>query len=392
MRFELEGYYLIEGPSRLVVVRGEAEVIGYRVTEGEALVIPAGRRFPARLSGSFYVLPSVGRVVDLDEGLYTSMEEAARLVSIYERPVIVGPSDSGKSTIAAWALNVSGGGFLLTMDIGQNEVHCPGFSSLAVASPPVLPGGSFRLVSSCFVGAFSPRGAEKRYLGCASILARLASSMEGKMVVDTDGWVSFPDGILLKAGLAGITGSDAVIAIGLEEKALDLLGSLVKAKLVEIPRPEIRAKDRGDRIRHRERLIARNLEGARTRVFKAGKTRILGLPLFKGTEISRDVLEQLYARAIYGERVGESIVVVARRTKGAQRREARHVRILQHGWERGLIVSIQGGGKPWLGIIEKIDYQKKTIHIYTSFDGNPECIIVGRERIDPRPYKGKIAW
>ncbi|MEB3860230.1 MAG: hypothetical protein LRS43_03365 [Desulfurococcales archaeon] len=198
-----------------------------------------------------------------------------------------------------------------------------------------------------------------------------------------------PDGVTLKAGLAGVVDADAIVSVGLSGDALELLRSLVRAKILELPRLVAKTKSREDRVMHRERLIAKNLEGAKTRAFKVSTVKFHGLPVFKGRELPKSELSKLDPRAIYGERQGEMLVLVSKRPQA----RAADVTYLKPGWERGLIASVMDkSGASALGLIEKIDYSRKLVHVYTGFKGLPDCIIVGRERIDPSPFKGRVSW
>ena len=380
---ELEGGVLLVGPGRLVVERGEFEVLGYVLGEGGELVVPAGRRVPGLARGRVVVEHSLAGVEPLPVEWYERVSRVAREVAGAGRAVIVGPTDSGKSTLAAWAANLSGSP-LLTVDVGQNEVFCPGFASLS-RDPPHVPGWARGGVESCFVGSFTPRGVESRYLGCASRLSRGG----GGLVVDTDGWIMGWEALYSKAALASVVGADLVVAVGLEERWARFIAESSGTRLLLVDRLVSGGKAWEERRLHRERLVARALQGAVERTYRAGDTVIAGAPVFQGDPLDpRPLSEVLGASVVYAERVGGEIVVVAR----GRPRARQGARLLRPGWERGLIAAVHAEGTVYPGLVVRVNYRGRSMSILTRAPSGARLVEVGVSRVDLDGFLGQAKW
>ncbi len=383
----LEGALLLEGPGRVTVRRGELEVLGAVVPEGDSIVVPAGRRVPALARSPVEAEHSLASVTPLPRGWYERVDNlASRIASEGERVMLVGPSDAGKSTLAAWIANKwAGGATLLTVDVGQNEVFCPGFASAAPVKPPVIPGAvDAGSVSSCFVGSFTPRQAVDRYIYCAG---RLAGS--GRLVVDTDGWVARWDGLASKAAVAAVAGADLIVAVDLGEREAAVLERLSGARVERITRLVESTKSREERRVHRERLLAKWIAGAPETSYKADKVPVIGAPVFNGDPVDpRLASDLLGVRVVYAERVGGEIVAVvrgrARRSPGA--------RLVREGWEKGRIAAVHAAGAVWPGIITRVNYRSREITVLTRAGPEAELVEVGSASVDASAYSGSAKW
>ncbi|WP_232502317.1 Clp1/GlmU family protein [Aeropyrum camini] len=382
------GSALIRGPGRIEVVEGAAEVLGGRVDEGSGLVVPAGRAVLARVEGRALLSGAVSTAGA--DASYERFDSIAREALPLGRVAIVGPSDSGKSTLAAWIVNKSGGGYrLLSTDIGQNEVYAPGFVALASPRSIVIPGldDSFSSVEPCFVGSFTPRGVESRYLACASRLA----SMAGQVVIDTDGWISLWEGLESKAALAIASRAKLVLAVGLPPRSARLLERVWGLDAVAVERLASQGgKTRGERALHRERLIALRTSGGRERRVRPGEAEIVGAPIFRGEPLPPDTLRTLHPTAIYGEKVDGDIVVVARR--GGRPGASPGLRVLREGWEKGLIAAVHTGSGTYVGVVTRASYREPWVSVYTRAEGDIAVLEVGRSRVDVDSLMGRAKW
>ncbi|MEM1873074.1 MAG: Clp1/GlmU family protein [Acidilobaceae archaeon] len=260
----LDGFLAVRGPAVVVVAGGLVEAMGFPVGAGFRLVVPRARAVLLRGENArIQVSGSPGSaLVELSSGeieeAYSVAREAAR-----RKSMIVGPVDSGKSTLASLVAGLAAASGarpeLLTIDVGQNEVYCPGFASLASVNPPVVPGStaSFTVERSCFVGSFTPSAMLERYKRCSLEL----SQSPPPLVIDTDGWVE-ERGLQAKAEIAVEAGVELVVALGLDREKLAVFESrgLEVASLKPLARS---AKTSEERRLHRERLIASKLAGAR---------------------------------------------------------------------------------------------------------------------------------
>ncbi len=382
---------MLEGPGAFTLESGSVEVLGYELSPGARVIVPVGRRVPARVvepSNASYTV----KVHALDPEFYERVDRlAGEIAGSYERLIIVGPSDAGKSTLAAWIINKwLGQGrdpLYATVDVGQNENYSPGFASSSIPEGVFVPGGPSRLYRACFVGSFTPRDALGEYLACGK---RVVDGWEGPVVVDTDGWVTPWEGAVSKAALSSILGADAVAVVGSQSLADYLSRVLGGAEVIRLdPLVSGAGKGRGERRAHRERLLAKVLAGGREHGYNVARVPVYGAPVFRGDPLDPSVIrETVGVNAIYAERVGDSIVVVAR----ARQRGPPGVSILRAGWERGLLAGLHYSDRVSPGLVTRINYRRRTLYILTREEEPPEYIIVGRARVDPGGFLGNAKW
>ncbi|MEB2836526.1 MAG: Clp1/GlmU family protein [Desulfurococcales archaeon] len=370
----LDGVYLVVGPAGLEMVSGEAEALGVSVGEGQRLVVPLGRRVPVLFRGA-RVLVSGGRVERGSLDVYRRLEEAARKVAgLGGRILLVGPTDSGKSTLAAWAVNLLGGkARLLTVDVGQNEYYAPAFEALLPGGallPGLAAGGS---LSTCFVGSFTPSRSHGRYIACASRLSRLAP---GDVVVDTDGWVARPEGFASKVSLAEAVGADYVVTLGLPRDYGDSLARAAgAAHVLSLGDLGVRRKDREERRVHRERLLAARLVGSRPRPIRAVETVLVGSPVFNCESKGH------MGPVVYSEDCGDRVVVVVKKPP-KPRRQGRLL-VLEEGWERNRIAAVLGDdGNHHIGLVERVNYRSRVFTVRTRYEGPARALLIGEARVD----------
>ncbi len=303
-------------------------MLGYRASREVRLVVPVGRS--VIIAGEGEPRISGGRSYMCDPASLKPLEEVRDSAGRSKNVVLVGPTDSGKSTLASYLYNSGLTAALASFDVGQNELYCPGFSATASPPRPFVPGSPAGEALGCLVGDFTPRGLEASYLYCASRLLRA----RGPLVVDTDGWVE-GEGLVLKAAMASFIDA-VVVAIGLEGRRRELLSYV--GDVLFVPRLAPRSKSRSERATNRDRLMASCLSGARRRVLPA------------------DVA------------LGPT----------------------QEGRLEGLLSSVLGGGQEHFAVVERASERTGTVTVLTRYDGDVDGLRLGRARIDLRSFSGLV--
>ncbi|MEB3816512.1 MAG: hypothetical protein LRS46_01015 [Desulfurococcales archaeon] len=375
---ELDGVYILEGPMGLELLHGEAVLLGFPVARDERLVVPIGRRLPVHFRGAkVKVFGGQLRRGSLES--YKRMQDAARRLSeLSGRILLIGPPDSGKSTLAAWSVNASGGNFsLLSVDVGQNEYYAPGFETLVHAGKrPLIPGLAMESLTTCFVGSFTPSRALDRYIACASSLSR----MNANILVDTDGWIAVPSGMASKAALAEAVKADYIVSIGLSESMAKGLAKAVGAELVNVSTESLvpgSSKSWEERRAHRDRLIAARLVGSNVIPIKAGETPLINSPVFNCDQVRVNL-----PGIIYAERCGDEVVLVVRGPRVNTNSIGRRTTILVDGWERNRLAAVVGeDSNHHIALINKINYKNKIIVLKTPYKGPPRAILIGEARV-----------
>lgn len=212
------------------------------------------------------------------------------LTALGERILLLGATDSGKSTFARYLVHrLLEAGLrpaYLDCDIGQSTLGLPATMNLAVPSEtlrtleegapfPPQPGASF------FVGSVTPRGHMLPLLvGCQRLLERAWDLGAHSVVVDTTGLIDpAQGGLALKQWKVELIRPHTVIALVKGRELEPILWPLRLAgspRVVELPvSPEARPRDRSERIARRQRLLNRYFHGAGLLSFPLGR-----LPIF----------------------------------------------------------------------------------------------------------------
>ena len=381
---------LLVGPGRLTVTRGSLRLLGYDLNPGDSVIVPAGRRLPALL-GDESGFEFTGRVEEYSIDSYRTLEEYSARAREGDRILVVGPSDSGKSTLSAFIVNTLASEgrdpLYATVDVGQNEAFCPGYASSAQPNPLIVPGSQGRLLRACFVGSFTPREQAYKYIACSS---RVIAGWSGPLIVDTDGWIAPWEGLESKVALAHTVRADTIVAVGMDERAVGFIRDTVPwARVIRVPKLVEGVKSREERRIHRERLIAKALLGASTIRISMERARIYGLPLFQGPPVDPAEASRLTGvRVLYAEVQSSGLLVVAR---SKPRNRLPRIRVLLEGWERGLLASVMDRGSPTPAVLLGIDYRSKSITLASKAEGE-DYIEVGKARVDPDSVLGKAKW
>ena len=377
----IEGFrdvILIEGPAGVEVVAGILEVFGRELSSGDRFVVPIGRSIPALLRGRIRV--SGGSVRRVSNDIYVFMERLAKtLAERHGRILLIGPTDSGKSTVAAWT-SVLSNSELLIVDVGQNEYYAPAFEAL-VKPPsrgPLIPGSNAELVRRCFVGSFAPSGALGRYISCA---AMLASRARDALVIDTDGWLSGYGALESKVALVEAVQPDTLVFLGVDARLREKIAAFARfSEIVAFDRPPVRVKSREERRLHRERLVALRIVGGREISLAASKVPVIGSPVFRcnnGPDPSKS--EVLGPGLVYIESCEGALVTVYRRKP---KRPLSGAKVLEAGWERGLLVGLVGSdGDHYLGVVRRVNYRTRVFTIITQYTDIPKGAILGTARV-----------
>ncbi len=385
---EKDTVWLLKGPGSLIVESGSIRVNGRQISVEKKITVPAGRSILINAEESA-TIKILGELLPLSKDNYAKYVSIAKSVSDAETIIIIGPTDCGKSTLASFIINIiseeKNQVSFLTLDIGQNEIYAPGFASVIQnIDPPLIPGATYGEIKNCFIGSFSPTRALNRYYFCAANL----SATKGSLIIDTDGWITPWDGIESKMALTKIVHATKVILLGINNEIAKYFEKRLGKELIlksECLTPI--KKSRSERKIHRERLIAQRLIGAKKYTLSLDRLDVYGGPLFFINELRKDEYNMLPIRNIlYAERNPLGIAVVSRTINPSTRYPG--IKVLPAGWEKGLIAAAICEGKESLAVIDRVDYSRKRITIYSKCA--PEAIIVGNAKISLGEFVGVL--
>lgn len=266
VRVERGSLLWVSGPARVSVIEGSLYASGVRVEKGSEMLVQAGR------GASLYAVDEDATVelvegsgashrVERDEEAMRTAVEWLRLVdSIAEtRPrlvAVLGPVESGKSTLSLWLANRLGGCYA-SLDPGQNELGTPCYYSAAPIEGTALSTKDLRPRWAWLVGCNAPEQCPWESVSAAAALASYTRRACSTTVVDTDGFVSGP-GLAYKTSILETLEPDATIVMERgPARQLARLARLYSGSVYTAPAtPErlVRSRSRRDRRVYRERM------------------------------------------------------------------------------------------------------------------------------------------
>ena len=346
----------VYGPSKVSIHSGQVLVSGRLMNKGE-FIVPSAR--------GVTIIAVADSVVELIQGSNSQYIVFNDISSIsawlkfmkniveggYKRVIVVGPPDTGKSTLVLWLYNMSQQLSMIETDIGQNEHGYP--ASLTCAEPPqnryyfmlqdIEPNYAW-FVGHVRVDLVIPR----HYL--AIVNARRVCGQ--KFVADTDGYV-YGAGYLHKVSVVEILEPELVIELRKpgEDCMFNSLRSLVDDYMcIESPYTHVKTRRTIDRRSFRNMMYSRLFREAKRVSVDTGLVANLC-----------SVVEEEGCRYYYCE--GKLLTEVYCKPRGVQKSSKRYVR-LRSDWGKGLIAGIRlNSGYDIPAVVERISIDKNTVII-----------------------------
>jgi polynucleotide 5'-kinase involved in rRNA processing len=189
------------------------------------------------------------------------------------------------------------------------------------------------------------------------------------------------------------------LLIGIQEKneLTFLLGALTETHHVSIESPSmLRKRDREERKLMRELGYKKYLRRAQAESFPLSWVQFdsvaFGMGAPPSREMCRKIEDELQAHFLYCEEMPKFIFIVLNKdqwldeelTEVFEHKLKRKVKIVQEGYEEGLLVALHGEKENFLGIgiVEGIDYERRTIRVYTPVRKNVASLHLGRVKLD----------
>jgi polynucleotide 5'-hydroxyl-kinase GRC3/NOL9 len=340
----------VAGPVRVEVSSGTVLASGFELASGESVIVKDTRGFTfyALEDSRICVVAGHGARWELvREGFQQTVAWQGIVEKVaekgYSRIAIVGPVESGKSTLTAWLYNATGL-CAIESDVGQNELGTPAAVSLAYGGKRVLTLQDLEPDLVFFVGHVSAAKVADLVVAGA---VRAARRCQG-FVVDTDGFVS-GRGLYYKRSLVEALEADLVIAM----EPLDPAPfSATSADVIRAPRPPLaRERSRVDRRSFRQRAYASMF--APSPPTPLAPSRFVGLCelVELGEELRGKAVAYRCEDGLYLERLGAGYV-----------KAPEGVRVLPHRWWKGLLVGLKlSDGREELAVIERASFHEGVV-------------------------------
>jgi len=283
---------LVSGPASLMLIDGEAEVLGAPIEKEEKLLVREEKQIPIEAVTDSIIQISLGDVASCTEiqgtTIPSSWKSLAEATLEMPNPKIltIGTTDSGKSTLCTFLANMllekHPRVYVIDADVGQSDIGPPATIGLGVTEEYVSSLAELDPFSMFFVGHTSPTPARDKVIYGIRRLMELASTNGDPLIMNTDGWISGEAACTFKARMINEVCPSLVAAIQ-TDKELNPIVETTKTPTVIVQSPTAAKKrDREERRRLRELSYRKHLTGAIFRSLDFNKLRLVGAEVRNG--------------------------------------------------------------------------------------------------------------
>jgi polynucleotide 5'-hydroxyl-kinase GRC3/NOL9 len=251
-----------------------------------------------------------------------------------------------------------------------------------------------------FIGTTSPSSVtEKVKEAMVSLKKEALESNLDYVLVNSDGWIEGDDAVNYKQQLIETINPDIIIGIQKNDELTNLLSTLGKYQKVIVESPQIiNQRSREKRKNLRELGYQKYLRNSKLLSFPLGWLKIENGDLLGLTRTRQSIKE---ARRIYdllgmkplhiaeqSDRItiiiGKKRWINAENLKKAEEATKKKVIVVRKGEEEGLLTGLYNSDGKFLGIgvIQEIDYLRKTLKFLTSVSETIATASIGKVKLD----------
>lgn len=256
-------------------------------------------------------------------------EAAARFLEAAGLTLVLGGTDSGKSTLCRYLIYrayVAGEPVaMIDCDLGQSHLGPPATLGLGLY-PPRRPGDDGLFPEGLyFIGQTSPVGQiVEVVVGTRRLADQARQQKMNRIVVNTSGFIQGPGAHLLKWAQVELLAPRLILALERAQELAPILIPLTRqcpTTVVRLPVSErATPKSLEYRRQYREARFARYFQGSRRYLFPLRQMAWRGLPLGQGEPLSPSQREQLGAYlptpVLYGEQGVAKLVLIGKHFLG----------------------------------------------------------------------------
>jgi len=408
-RVQLEPGQVIRiiGPARVRVISGQVLVLGAIFDTGKEFFVHQYRSYAIKGLVESLVeirLESGGSLENPLPGEEIIDEWVSAIDSLIQRDcrriVVMGPSDSGKTSIAALIANRSLlRGYrvgVIDADVGQADIGPPSTVSATIVPRQILWLRELRAQYIRFIGSITPQRNERKIVAAVVELAnRLIQAGVDTIIVDTDGWVQGINSIEYKAEITRFIKAHSVVVVGDQQLYQGIKnvfqGLPCGAVFLESPRVR-RERSREDRRILRKEAYRRYLTPLFERVVDLGKVSLYGSCFFSGRRLrgyEAELQRLLHVNVLAVSETSDTYYVVTsgqsspQHVAAATEKLGKQVYILDINLARNAVLSIIGSDyeEKAIGLLKDIDFNKNAATIATPYTGEVRGIIFGSIRL-----------
>ncbi|HWQ17885.1 MAG TPA: Clp1/GlmU family protein [Sulfolobales archaeon] len=391
----------IRGPARISVIDGECYISGAKLLKGSQIIVSAykSQAIYSRSRARVEIELGEGAGVDVakpeEEPLFEWLEAAYKLAAKGSRVVVIGPTESGKTSFSVLLANIAIEQGLrpciVDGDVGQEDIGPPGFVALSCPSKQFVWLRDLEPQAMRFIGHNNPLMGSYRLVASIADLVSKASNQGDLIVINTDGWVSSPQAIEMKLDIARYVEASHIVALA----GGSFMGHLPRkgfAEIVVLRSPQgVRVRSREERRVLRSQAYKKAFEGSVQRSFSIGEVIITGSCLFSGNPVSGEELSQLSealsVKVLYASILENTIYALTEGGRESDKplrlRDGREVVVIPKGSEKGLLCSLVSRTREEFPcIVDSIDTESLRINVVTRYQGDVSAIIIGRIKLD----------
>jgi polynucleotide 5'-hydroxyl-kinase GRC3/NOL9 len=264
--------------------------------------------------------------------------------------MVAGGVDSGKSSFCTYLINKliseKCSVAVLDCDIGQSDVGPPCTVAYAFVTKPVTDLFDLKAENATFVGVTSPsEDVNKTIKGAASLKTEASKRNVDFVVVNTDGWVAEEEAVDYKVQLAEKLSPDVIFGIQQNNELETLLAKLEGFRKIRIDSAlAVKERSKEKRKTLRELGYVKYLTNSKVRTWRLSRLNI------------------------------EKPNPLCLRQKP------------EDNQQKGLLLGLHDAQKKFLGIgiLQGIDYERKSLKVFTSVTTTPVNVAVGKVRLDDK--------
>lgn len=414
---------LIEGKTKIRLLKGKASVFQGKIRKGEEITIPTGRILPIRNeNGKLRIKFKGKKEYQLISGdlfpsdWYMALEEVKKKIKRKPKILIMGGMNTGKSSLTLflsnWLLEHGKKQVgIIDSDIGQSKVGFPGIIGAAKISSPLTTLYEAEIARSYFVGDKSPTGHLLQMVTGVKTLSEYLDCQKrvSAIIVDTTGMIFGGIARALKRHKIEMVSPDLVFTLEQHREMEHIIREHPDEHFYRLSVPKrIKALSRPVRIELRNEQMKKmstfplakisiNLQDAHIQqsILRNGakipkeigyipkevtwiELSAEGMLIIPQEEVTRhrkkEIIGQIkrLIKTLKGIKsmeetdllnVGVETKDLLEIVKGVNLEDLR-ISILPHTFYNGLLIGLKRGGKLYaLGRIQKIDFKEKVIHI-----------------------------
>lgn len=389
--------FLVKGPAKIGIVKGEISILGNTLGKEENIVISMGKALPIKTVSETVLeiyIDNDEAIEPLEEPFPKKWANTTKIFDDLPVPTIIpilGDIDSGKTSLTAFLSNTAFKKGLkvaiVDADVGQSSIGQPGFVSMGFIEKTVSLLSEVKLKGAYFIGSNTPSRLLHRAIAGMEIMVKKALENKAEIVlIDTSGWVYGRSARELKTSLILMLQPRILIALQRGKEIEHLLAPFEKSlvKIIRLPAPKTYKRSREKRKFLREILYRKNLEDGREITLSLEQIGLRYTLLGSGTQIKPEKFEEIKhilghfpvymeesADLLYIVLPDEEIKITKEITKHLGNQLGKtEVYLAQKRDFENVLVAFQDENNDYIGtgIIKKVDFENRVITFYTSTD------------------------